>query len=348
MRQDVANAGLKNVFVVLGMLRCGTSVVARGLKTLGIDLGSRLVSADHEWNPKGFWEDKDIIRINARARTILNVSQESVRLIDAASQMDEKLTGLKQFAARLLRQRFAATDCWAFKDPNTSRLLPFWQSVFDLAQVRDNYIIVLRNPLSSARSYHELTGMDVEHGILTWLMYLLSAIEGTMGRNVIVVSYDLMMQNPRYQLERIRKNLQISSAVNPGAIDDFVNAFLDKKLLHYGYTLDDLRTHPAAAISPVCAQVYDCLFKVATDAISMQGIEFLSAWTAIRNEYEKMSSIYAYIDVLLERNQKLGKSIRTMHKSRLWKIIYPLRLIDDALRAHRKKRREKILQEIYG
>ena len=49
----------KNVFIVLGVGRSGTSAIARGLKALGIDLGNMLRPAA-DANPKGFWEDAEI------------------------------------------------------------------------------------------------------------------------------------------------------------------------------------------------------------------------------------------------------------------------------------------------
>ena len=51
----------KHAYIVLGMARSGTSAIARGLKALGIDLGQQLTPANHTWNPKGFFEDKELV-----------------------------------------------------------------------------------------------------------------------------------------------------------------------------------------------------------------------------------------------------------------------------------------------
>jgi len=51
----------KNIYVILGFSRCGTSVIARSLKTLSIDLGNKLIPPRNKWNPTGFFEDKEIV-----------------------------------------------------------------------------------------------------------------------------------------------------------------------------------------------------------------------------------------------------------------------------------------------
>ena len=50
----------KNVYIVLGMSRTGTSAIARSLQALGIELGDKLIAADAR-NPKGFYEDADVL-----------------------------------------------------------------------------------------------------------------------------------------------------------------------------------------------------------------------------------------------------------------------------------------------
>jgi O-antigen biosynthesis protein len=337
----------KDVFVILGMARSGTSVISRGLKALGIDLGNKL-TPDSKWNPKGFWEDNDIVyKINERVLTTLNYSWDTARLIDNTHLIDGTLHDVEHLAVELLKQRTRATQYWAFKDPRTVKILPFWQAVFKTANVNDHYVIALRNPLSSAQSYKKLTEADIEHGLILWLVHLLASVDGTKGKHRMIVSYDLMMQNPRLQLERMKTGLNIPSLSDASEIDTYVDGFLDKNLHHYEYSMDDLRSHEATAVAPLCLKIYEWLLKIATDEITFDNQAFLSGWQNIRREFDIISPFYSYIDTLLQRNHHLTASIRTLHKSRLWKLLYPLRAIDDALRSCRKKRKKKRLLGIH-
>ena len=54
----------KQIVVVLGMHRSGTSAITRGLQVLGVELGSNLLSPEAGINDKGFWEDVDVTAFN--------------------------------------------------------------------------------------------------------------------------------------------------------------------------------------------------------------------------------------------------------------------------------------------
>lgn len=332
----------KTIFVVLGMPRSGTSAIARGLKALGIDLGEKLSEADNTWNPKGFWEDADIVyKINRGVLFALNYPWMSVSLIKYEELHQESLHELKIAAALLIKERMGLTSCWGFKDPRTAKVLPFWQAVFTDLNLQDKYVIALRNPLATAYSYQRLSGEDIEVGLLLWLMHLIPAINATHSKKRILVSYDMMMQNPRLQLERMQTQLDLPHLSNQKEYDIYINEFLDKSLQHYEYSLHDLQTHPATAVSPICVKIYDLLLRVAKDECSLESDTFQSEWQSLMQEFDKVYSIYAYINKLLKKNKQLEKNMRSMRKSIPWRLIYPLRIIDDFLRSRRKKVREQ-------
>lgn len=174
------NSTQKNIFVVLGVARSGTSAIARGLKALGIELGDKMSSGNSKWNAKGFWEDTDIVyQINGKAFSMLDFAPYGIKTLDPAKQTSEKLHEVKLAAIELLKQRFTATDHWGFKDPSTIKLLTFWQNIFHELSIKENYIIALRNPLASAQSYQKVTGSGIEISLLLWLMHIIPAIEET-------------------------------------------------------------------------------------------------------------------------------------------------------------------------
>ena len=330
----------KNIYVVLGMARSGTSVITNGLKTLGIDLGEKLYRAD-ERNPKGFWEDEEIVyKINENALLLLNHPWMSIRLLKKCELVNNPvLQALQVAAVQLLSHRFKTTDHWAFKDPRTVTLLPFWQSVFNVLGMNEKYVIVLRNPLGCAHSYQKLAKQDVEIGLLLWLMHLISAVEETWERKKIIVSYELMLDNPQRELVRIHHDLSIPFPLNHETIEDYAKQFLDKKLHHYVFNLAELKSHPAIAVVPLCVKVYELLLQLAGDEITFDTLSFQTAWKEIKKEFTALYPVYSYINTLLQRNKQSQKTLHTIRKSLPWKISYPLRLLDDTLRTGRKKRR---------
>lgn len=321
---DLANQ--KNIFVVLGVARSGTSVIIKALNALGIDLGNNFIAAN-EWNPKGFREDADIVHnVNQKIFDRLHYTLNTLSLFERDLLLNDKLSDIRDYAINLLNQRLASVSSWGFKDPRTVRVLAFWQSIFSTLNLRENYVITLRNPLSSAHSYHSsLSGYHVEKKLLLWLLHLLPAIDDTQGKNRIVVNYDLMLQDPQAQLQRLHHQLNLSTVFNQDEVHAFAEEFLDPALRHSDYTYDDLKSHSAITIVPLCLKVYDLLSKLSRDEIRDTDSLFLSAWQEIKAEFAHIYPLFPYIDKLLEKNYGYEKSLHKMKKSFWWKIGAPLR-----------------------
>jgi len=332
----------KNVFMVLGFARSGTSVITRGLKALGIDLGDHIKEhkQKNRWNPTGFFEDEEVIyNINAKVYEQLSHRIRGIPIIEKDAFKHKNLSDLKNYATSILHQRFSNTDHWGFKNPSSAKIIPFWQSIFDAEHIKDHYIIALRNPLSSASSFAKLTDVDLEVGLLLWLTHIIPAIDETIGRKHIVVSYELMMQDPKKQLLRMKSLLNIQNSLED--IDSYTNEFLNKELHHHQFNDSDLITHPAIKITPLCFKVYDLLMKVASDKLNIESAEFFDSWKKIKDEFENYYPIYCYIDTLLKRNKEAQMKVRNIQKSIVWKLFYPIRWIDDLFRKIRVKKRTK-------
>ena len=112
----------KRVFVVLGMSRSGTSAIARSMSAMGIDLGQKLIAAN-EINPKGFFEDEEILYdVNRGVANLLDNPWISTDLFARQPlEANKQLCEYKKHALKLLKSRFSSTNNWGFKDPRNYR-----------------------------------------------------------------------------------------------------------------------------------------------------------------------------------------------------------------------------------
>lgn len=339
----------KNIYVVLGMARSGTSVMARGLQALGVELGHSLLPPSQKWNAKGFFEDSEIVyQVNSRATKLLDCA-DGIVFAGEQAQRGVILDEVRSHAKELLKKRFQSTYHWAFKDPRTVKLMSFWQGVFTDLQLNEHYLIALRNPIESAQSYAALTRCDVEHALLLWFMHSLYAIEDTHRKKRVVVSYELLMQQPREQLQRIKQKLGIPDLVDSSEIDMFVNQFLDKNLQHY--TADDvtLVTHTALPVVPLCLRLHRMMLQLAKDELAFEDEAFSETWRDLKHDFALIYPIYQYIDQLLKKNKQQERMLRTMMKSIPWKLLYPLRFVDNLLRKYRRESKfKRRLAKSYG
>jgi hypothetical protein len=331
----------KNVYVVLGMPRSGTSAITKGLSVLGIDLGETFTLAKQHWNPTGSWEDKDIAsKVNRAMMMTLDYSWSTMGKLEAECA-DSRVQHIKKYACQVIKQRMESRDYWAFKDTHTTKILPFWRAVFTETGVQAHYVIALRNPLAAALSLQRVIGAELEVGFLTWMMHMVLAIDGVQGQNAMVVSYDAMMNDPRLQLQRMQQQLAIPDLTSAATIDAYAKEYLDGSLRHFDCDRDELKQHGLMDVFPLSLRIYDLLMQVATDALAINSTDFKAAWQDIKREFAIIYPTYSYMDTLLNRHKDNERCIKTIKKSLPWKLALPFRLIDNQVRHIRFKLRQK-------
>ena len=234
------NIKSQKLVVVLGMHRSGTSAMTRGLTTLGVMLGDRLMAATPNNNDKGFFEDVDFVALNEEMLRACNRKWFSLEPLEP-SDVDLLFNhGYIQSAIKLLRNKMGTNNIFCFKDPRTARLLPFWSRVFSLAGLDVYYVVAIRNPLSVSKSLQKRDGLSAELSYFLWINHSLSSLAYTQNRPKIVVDYDQLMESPDIELHRIARWLGIT--VDQNALDVYQNSFLTKELRHHQFSSDEILT----------------------------------------------------------------------------------------------------------
>jgi hypothetical protein len=272
--------------LVLGMHRSGTSALARGLQMLGVYLGNDFLCVKPD-NPTGYWEDRNIYEINERLLSVLGVKWEDVALIDDARWQRPEVHALLDQAVEYLRANFIDHGLWGFKDPRTLPLLPFWHSVLSRLEVDESYLVMIRNPRSVSSSLIQRQGMDAATAHLLWLVYMIPNLGKIANRLFVVCDYDLVMADPRQQLERIARCLRIPlDNSSKAGIEQFANAFLDPKLRHSFFNVSDFELD--LTLPPLTREAYLWLHRLATDRTATDSPQFWSAWESSRMAVERL------------------------------------------------------------
>jgi hypothetical protein len=268
------------------MHRSGTSAFARGLQMLGVYLGNDFLDPKPD-NPTGYWEDRNIYAINERLLAVLGLKWEEVALIDDARWDKPQVEALRAEAIAYLKSQFLSHPLWGFKDPRTIRLLPFWRSVLHSLDVDECYLLVVRNPRSVANSLIRRHGMDAVTAHLLWLVYVVPNLNMIANRPFIVADYDMVMADPRRELERIAQGLKIPLTDNSKAgIDQFVGNFLDPNLRHSFFNASDFELD--LNMPPLTREAYLWLRSLATDRIANDSPRFWKAWESSRKAVERL------------------------------------------------------------
>lgn len=257
------------VVVVLGMHRSGTSALTKALNVLGVSLSENLM-AEGEHNPKGHWEDLDVVAINQKVLSHLNLDWFSPAKIELDLD-DPYLQLLLQEAQQLVENRIAEYPLWGFKDPRTSYLLPFWLAVFNQAQVKAEFIYIHRNPLDVSRSLEKRDGFSHLHSYLLWGRHTVDNLPRLSGQSVMWLSFAQLLAQPYPTLEKLSQALQIDLSQCSG-VDEFCNEFIDPGMSHSLATASDL--YQDAACFPGLVDFHQLFVDLAESKID------LAAWLA--------------------------------------------------------------------
>jgi hypothetical protein len=266
----VAGPVPKGGICVLGMHRSGTSLVARVINLLGVDLGSEegLLEAAPD-NPTGYWESEEILALNDEILATFGGRWDSLPVLPEDWHTSQEVAPLRRRARELLRERFGERKLWGWKDPRNSITLPFWQDI-----VRGmHYVICVRNPVDVADSL-DARG-DSRSGreqVEDWLRHTALALHYTASRPRIVVHFDAFFDEPTLQVERLARFVGRPKSLGDPKLKQQVLDFIDPELVH-GRTsavmmLDDERVSAEAGALYVgirLASEVDALRKVGRD-----------------------------------------------------------------------------------
>lgn len=213
---------------VTGMHRSGTSLLARVINMLGVDLGPHgsLLDALPE-NPAGFWEHRGIKSLNDAVLDLLGGTWDAPPPLPDGWEVGAAFDPLRTRARAVLDQDLGAGNIAGWKDARTSLVLPFWRSVAHI----DRTILTIRHPDEVVRSLNKRNGFSSEKGAQLWLRYVAAAWYHDPGH--LLVTYEHFFTSFDATIEKLVDFLDLPT---PGAdVTSDIEAFFHPELRHHEY-----------------------------------------------------------------------------------------------------------------
>ncbi|MBY7668175.1 MULTISPECIES: glycosyltransferase [Vibrio] len=264
-QRSVATNPIKSVVVVLGMHRSGTSALTKALQVMGVSLSENLMP-EGEFNPKGHWEDMDVVSINDKllahyGHVWFSATQPQISLDDDYVQL------LLEEAVAMVNQRVQQFPLWGFKDPRTSRLLCFWLEVLQRANVVPKFVYALRNPLDIVRSLARRDGLTHRQGYLLWWWHTLPNLSLLRSQPVAWVSFNQLLTQPQQVITQLQQHLSLASLPEED-VATFCDSFIEPSLSHSCAQLSDLY-QDEQHFEPVLT-LYSVLEKLSRDELTLE------------------------------------------------------------------------------
>ena len=143
------------------MHRSGTSLVAKCFEVFGYGLGETLMAASDD-NPKGFFEDLDVVAFNDALLESNGSSWDApVFMGQRPLAWDRRQV---EAGAELLKAKLEREPQLAIKDPRLCLTLPYWHAAAQFLKIPLRVCLVYRNPLRNCR----ITGTTQWAAALRW------------------------------------------------------------------------------------------------------------------------------------------------------------------------------------
>ncbi|MHC4944565.1 MAG: glycosyltransferase [Planctomycetota bacterium] len=216
-----------DVIAVMGTGRSGTSVITKILNILGVFLGpDRSLMKPTVSNPKGYFELQPIFKLNDEILAKLGGTWLNPPDFQEGWENAPLLEAQHAKLEALIAELFKDAPCWAWKDPRSCWVLPFWRR--HIPQMK--YILALRNPLDVARSLQKADDIPIAFGLTYWHRAMHAVLKNTAGQDRLLVFYDDIMEDWPAELDRIARFIGRSDEAATKEVRNQVSAFVEGRL----------------------------------------------------------------------------------------------------------------------
>ncbi|MGR3702798.1 MAG: sulfotransferase family protein [Paracoccaceae bacterium] len=290
---------MKKLVLVVGSGRSGTSAITRALQVLGVDLGDTLMPANPEFNKKGYFEDLEVFEFNNRLFERIGSVWHDLNPVDlrclARCELQDRCIDL-------LTRKLDKKEVFGLKDPQISRIIPFWSDVAHQIDVADHYVIALRHPLSVARSLSRYTGFSIARCFEIWYTFTLDALNASVSGRRVVISYENILRSPAAEISRIAKVIGVPFDRSSALFRTYSESFLDSADNRNG--IDVISSEDSQDLPVKVEKLYDFAAKLAGDELdidSPEAQETISKFQDLRKNDLSLVRLVSELDVEIAR-----------------------------------------------
>ncbi|MGH8075357.1 MAG: hypothetical protein ACREO4_15000 [Lysobacter sp.] len=281
----------RDLLLVLGMHRSGTSAMAGVLDKLGVELGDELLPPTKD-NPKGYFENAKIVDAHEVMFAALGRAWHDPRPLPGSWVQDNAAVMAQRELAGVLGVLFADSGIVAVKDPRSSRVLPLWREVAEQAGARVAPVIMVRHPDEVAASLHRRDGLSRSRAHLLWARYLLDAERASRGSARVFVAYEALLRDWQGEIKRLDATFGLQLLGDDDHGVGQVDRFLDVALRNHAAGPPGGAGSGRSAFASLVLELHALALRCCDSAVEAEGAEF----DAIASKIESLGA--PYLDAL--------------------------------------------------
>lgn len=220
----------KKALIILGMHKSGASVLGGCFDLLGLSPENMLSDScqNEQYTPNhAFMVQHEILlkELGCRWDMVGNLPREWEKG-KAASAVAERISDI-------IDRHFAKSRFVSVNDPRMCRLMPMWLSILEKKDIKPCFVLLVRHPYEVARSLEATKGINLLNGHLLWLMHNREALSACRGQDYVIITYDALLADPIYCMEKISNKLGIDFARQPRQAYSNLIGFVRSDLKHH-------------------------------------------------------------------------------------------------------------------
>ena len=300
---------MRNVILVLGMHRSGTSAAAGFLVKLGGAQPKTLMPAE-DGNERGYFKSQSLMTFHDDLLASAGSSWTDWRQFNPAWYQSPTVSAFQERAKLLLEDEFGGEPLAVFKDPRVCRFAPFWLEVLAGSNTRASVVIPVRAPLEVAFSLRNRYGFPLATGALLWLRHIIDAEIASRALPRFIFTWDQLLRDWRGVAEKASTELGLSWPRLSDATAHEMENFIGYDLVHHRVSAPELAAHPD--IHEWTMSAYRAMLKLARAPRSRSALKKLDKTRDAFNRASRMFGRTALEDEirsqdLLRKTAKLAQ-----------------------------------------
>ncbi len=277
---------MRNVILVLGMHRSGTSAAAGFLVKLGGAQPKTLLPAD-DGNERGYFESQALMTFHDELLASAGSSWTDWRQFNPAWYQSPTATIFRKRAKQLFKEEFDGAPLAVLKDPRVCRFAPFWLKVLAGTKARARVVIPVRAPLEVAFSMRKRNGFSLATGALLWLRHVIDAEIASRALPRSIFTLDQLLRDWSGVAEKMSTELGLPWPRLSDATAHEIENFIGSDLVHHGVSAPELAAHPD--IHEWTMSAYDAMLELAREPRSSSALKTLDE---IRDAFNRASRMF--------------------------------------------------------
>ncbi|MFC1777466.1 hypothetical protein ACFL3I_09015 [Pseudomonadota bacterium] len=279
----------KEIIVVIGSGRSGTSLLTRMLVALGMDRSARYILSS-EQNPEGTYEDAEIVDVQKDLFTLIQGSPSAPLRHDflnvkGVGELISKLKTIVEHNVTLSK------NIWGFKDPRTASLLPLWSKVFNPLKLVPKYVLAVRNPSAVVMSLNRQYNNPYDSAELLWLVRTCDALYYS-GGNCFIVHYEDWFNRDAKKVTRELANFcELNVPKHDKALNELLAENVRKSLNRSGHDRYEVKNPYVNRLYRALSQCHgtdfdhDSLMQIVVEC--RESMQSFSPWLSLRSQQSK-------------------------------------------------------------